>query len=71
MTTQEASIAYAKMLYPAMEGLNYESAKQDFKLGIEWEQARQRLHNETIAKTLKSIIEVAQATLKLIESGQQ
>jgi hypothetical protein len=54
-----------------MEGLNYESAKQDFKLGIEWEQARQRLHNETIAKTLKSIIEVAQATLKLIESGQQ
>lgn len=64
MTPKEASEAYAAMLFPAKEGLHYESARQDFYEGIKWQQKE----NKITATTLKSIIEAAQATLNLIET---
>lgn len=64
MTIDEASKHYAKMLFPAGEGLQYESARQDFKAGAEWQQSQEK----PVIKTLESIKSAANAALSLIES---
>lgn len=66
MTIDEASKHYAKMLFPAGEGLYYESARTDFKAGAEWQQTQ----DKPMVKTLESIKSAANAALLLIESQQ-
>lgn len=64
MTIDDASKHYAKMLFPTGEGLSYESARQDFKAGAEWQQSQEK----PVIKTLQSIKSAANAALLLIES---
>lgn len=64
MTADEASKHYATMLYPSGEGLQWESARQDFKGGIEWKEAQLK----PIIKTLESIKTVTDAALLLLKS---
>ena len=73
MTLEDAATHYAKMLYPGVSDFNepsahYISARADFIAGAEWNQKQHVDHIAYTAKSFKSIINLCEATLSLIET---